>query len=66
MSDSRLGKRYSDGLYEAAMSENEVDKVADALKSIDGAFSSIPELAKYWSVDYRRVGRQSSLRRRYR
>ncbi|MDP8205631.1 MAG: ATP synthase F1 subunit delta [Candidatus Electryonea clarkiae] len=48
MSDSRLGRRYADGLYEAAKKQDTVEEVYAALKSIQEAFDNIPELTKFW------------------
>jgi F-type H+-transporting ATPase subunit delta len=48
VSDSRLGRRYADGLYNAALKNDKVEEVVVAMTDLHQAFETIPELWRYW------------------
>lgn len=49
MSDSKLGGRYADGLYNAALKEKKTGEVVEAMESLRRAFTEITELRLVWT-----------------
>jgi len=48
VSDSRLGKRYAEALYRAAVDKNNVDAVMEAMSALKASFDRSPEIIRFW------------------
>lgn len=48
MSGDNLGRRYADGLYEAAKSKGVVSEVVEGMQTVEEVYAASPEFAAFW------------------